>query len=246
MHHPKPRHTRRHFSAQLLGLLSLCTLGLPHLAQAQEQPAAPASAPTAAPARLLIVGDSISAEYGLARGQGWVALLEQRLQTQGLPVTVVNASISGETTSGARARLPALLKAHQPRYVVIELGGNDALRGLPLPHTRDNLRAMIDAAHAASARTLLLGIQVPPNYGAQYSRDFAAVFTQAAEQSGAALVPFMLEAISAPDDVQTYFQPDRIHPNAAAQPLILDTVWPAVRALLTAPQSQPAQNHQSK
>src|SRR6185436_13416730 len=127
----------------------------------------------AAPAKLLVVGDSLSAEYGLARGGGWVALLSEKLQREKFAVEVVNASISGDTTAGGRARLPALLKTHQPQVVVIELGGNDALRGLPVAQTRDNLEAMAKAARAAGAKVLLAGMQVPPNYGRQYTADFA-------------------------------------------------------------------------
>ncbi|WP_084824824.1 arylesterase [Lampropedia cohaerens] len=207
------------------GLLLATALCLLPMRQVQAQPGAGA-------ARMLIVGDSISAEYGLARGQGWVALLAERLRQQGHAIEVINASISGETTAGGRSRLPALLKAHQPAYIIIELGGNDALRGLPLTSTRENLEAMVEAAQAASAHVLLLGMQVPPNYGAQYSRDFAQVFEDVAQLPGVALVPFMLEAIADPADLQRYFQPDRIHPNASAQPLILETVWPAIEAML--------------
>ncbi|THT98754.1 arylesterase [Lampropedia puyangensis] len=181
---------------------------------------------------MLVLGDSISAEYGLARGQGWVQLLSQKLHEGSSKVEVVNASISGETTAGGRSRLPALLKAHAPAYVVIELGGNDALRGLPLSSTQDNLIAMVDAAQAARAQVLLLGIQVPPNYGAKYSSEFAQVFAQVGKDKTVAVVPFILEAISDPADLDKYFQSDRIHPNAQAQPLIVQTVWPAVQALL--------------
>nr|WP_244610118.1 arylesterase [Lampropedia puyangensis] len=182
--------------------------------------------------KMLVLGDSISAEYGLARGQGWVQLLSQKLHEGSSKVEVVNASISGETTAGGRSRLPALLKAHAPAYVVIELGGNDALRGLPLSSTQDNLIAMVDAAQAARAQVLLLGIQVPPNYGAKYSSEFAQVFAQVGKDKTVAVVPFILEAISDPADLDKYFQSDRIHPNAQAQPLIVQTVWPAVQALL--------------
>lgn len=183
-------------------------------------------------AKVLVVGDSISAEYGLGRGEGWVQLLSEKLKQDQSPLEVVNASISGETTAGGRSRLPALLKAHKPRYVVIELGGNDALRGLPLNSTEANLNAMVEAAHTAGARVALLGIQVPPNYGAKYSSDFADVFAQVAKQQSVPLVPFMLEAISEPADLEKYFQADRIHPNAQAQPLIVETVWPVLHKML--------------
>ncbi|THJ34280.1 arylesterase [Lampropedia aestuarii] len=182
--------------------------------------------------KLLVLGDSISAEYGLERGQGWVQLLSERLKQEYPGLQVVNASISGETTAGGRSRLPALLKAHQPKYVLIELGGNDALRGLPLNSTQANLTAMVDAAQAAGAQVALLGIQVPPNYGAKYSSDFAKMFVQVAQDKSLPLMPFMLEAISDPADLDKYFQNDRIHPNAQAQPILVETVWPTVQTLL--------------
>ena len=187
----------------------------------------------AAPARtLLVVGDSLSAEYGIARGAGWVALLSARLQQRKAPYTVVNASISGVTTGGGRARLPALLAQHRPAIVVIELGGNDALRGLPLAHTRDNLRTMVQAAKAAGAKVLLVGMQVPPNYGARYGQDFAATFAEVARSEKTALVPFLLSGFAQRPDAESWFQPDRIHPLAKAHPLMLDAVWPALSPLL--------------
>jgi acyl-CoA thioesterase-1 len=181
---------------------------------------------------ILVVGDSISAEYGLARGQGWVALLAQRLTEKKLAQQVQNASISGDTTSGGLARLPALLSQHKPAIVIIELGGNDALRGLPLASSRANLRAMVQAAKAAGAKVLLLGMQVPPNYGASYQREFAAMFEQVASQDKAALVPFLLKGIADQADAQAWFQPDRIHPLARAHPLMLELVWQGLKPLL--------------
>ena len=186
----------------------------------------------AAPARLVVVGDSLSAEYGLARGSGWVALLSERVAREKLPYEVVNASISGDTTAGGRARLPALLKAQSPQVVVIELGGNDALRGLPLAQTRDNLVAMVKAARAAGARVLLAGMQVPPNYGRQYTADFAKAFVEVAKTERVALVPFLLEGVADRPDAENWFQADRIHPVAKAHPIILDNVWPVLRGLL--------------
>jgi acyl-CoA thioesterase-1 len=183
-------------------------------------------------ATLLVVGDSLSAEYGLERGSGWVALLQKRLQQQRAGIEVVNASISGDTTSGGRSRLPALLAQHQPGIVIIELGGNDALRGLPLNMTQANLSAMTQAAKAAGARVLIAGMQVPPNYGQKYARDFAALFATVAKAEGAALVPFLLKGIADGPDALAMFQPDRIHPTAAAQPLMLDNVWPVLKPLL--------------
>jgi acyl-CoA thioesterase-1 len=174
---------------------------------------------------LLVVGDSLSAEYGLPRGSGWVALLERRLAQSRIAARVVNASISGDTTSGGRARLPALLAQHRPTHVVLELGGNDALRGLPLAMTEANLRAMAQAAKAAGARVLVTGMQVPPNYGKRYGDDFAALFARVAKDEGAALVPFLLAGVADGPDADAQFQPDRIHPKAEAHPRILDNVW---------------------
>lgn len=186
----------------------------------------------AKPRTLLVLGDSMSAEYGLPRGTGWVALLAQRLQLQGKSVQVVNASISGDTTSGGRSRLPALLAQHQPGIVLIELGGNDALRGLSLQATRDNLLAMTQTAQQAGALVLLLGMQVPPNYGADYANRFADLFHSVARQRKAALVPFLLKGVADQAEPTRLFQTDRIHPNAQAQPLMLDNVWPELRKLL--------------
>ncbi len=196
------------------------------LAAASAVPAAPA-APV-----LLVVGDSLSAEYGLKRGTGWVSLLEARIAQEKLPARVVNASISGETTSGGRSRLPALLAQHKPRYVVIELGGNDALRGLPLPMTRDNLAWMAQASRQAGARVLLVGMQLPPNYGRDYGERFSDLFVQVARQQQAAVVPFFLKGFAQLPDAARYFQPDRIHPTEEAQPLMLAAVWPELRKLL--------------
>ncbi len=194
-------------------------------------PALPAHAAAATPL-ILVVGDSLSAEYGLARGSGWVALMEQRLLREKVPAKVVNASISGDTTSGGRSRLPALLAQHKPSHVILELGGNDALRGLPLTSTHDNLVTMTKAAKASGARVLVLGMQVPPNYGRQYGNDFAAVFAKVAKSEGAALVPFLLKGVADTPNAEAMFQPDRIHPVAAAHPLMLGNVWPALRPLL--------------
>lgn len=183
-------------------------------------------------ATILVLGDSMSAEYGLARGTGWVALLAQRLAQQKIAAEVVNASISGDTTAGGRARLPALLAQHRPGIVVIELGGNDALRGLPLQSTEDNLTAMAQAARQAGARVLLVGMQVPPNYGADYTRRFAALFQTVAQAQKAALVPFLLQGVADGPEPARLFQADRIHPTAQAQPAMLDNVWPALKKLL--------------
>lgn len=181
---------------------------------------------------ILVVGDSLSAEYGLERGKGWVALLDQRLVSDKLQATVINASISGDTTSGGRSRLPALLKQHQPTLVILELGGNDALRGLPLGMTRDNLQAMARAAKTAGAKVLVLGMQVPPNYGRQYGDDFAALFASVAKAEDAALVPFLLKGVADAPNAEAMFQPDRIHPREQAHPIMLANVWVGLKPLL--------------
>jgi acyl-CoA thioesterase-1 len=181
---------------------------------------------------ILVVGDSLSAEYGLKRGEGWVPLLQKRLADQKSPATVLNASISGDTTAGGRARLPGLLAQHKPDVVVLELGANDALRGLPLQSTQDNLLQMAKAAQTAGAKVLLIGLQVPPNYGADYTRRFADTFSQVATQTKAALVPFLLAGVADAPDAAHLFQADRLHPVAAAQPRLLDNVWPQLRKLL--------------
>jgi acyl-CoA thioesterase-1 len=190
----------------------------------------PAQASTAAPPPVLVVvGDSISAGYGLAPGQVWVALLEARLKAEGYPHRVVNASITGDTTAGGRARMPAVLAAHKPAVVVIELGGNDALRGQPLAQTRHNLDGMVALALAAGAQVLLLGMKVPPNYGPMYMREFDAAFADVAKARRVPLVPYLFAGFG---EQLELFQPDRIHPTAEAQAKILDNVWPSLRPLL--------------
>jgi acyl-CoA thioesterase-1 len=181
---------------------------------------------------LLVLGDSLSAEYGLPRGAGWVTLLSDRLQQNGGDYTVVNASISGETTSGGRTRLPALLKQHRPAVVILQLGANDGLRGLPIPALQDHRGAMIDASRAVGAARLLIGMRMPPNYGRDYSERFHASFEALARKHKVALAPFLLDGFA---DSLEYFQADRIHPTAAAQPRMLENVWPALRPLLARP-----------
>ncbi len=198
-------------------------------------PAGAQGSQPAAAQTILVVGDSLSAEYGLARGMGWVALLEARLAAQKVSAAVVNASVSGDTTSGGRSRLAALLEQHQPSVVVIELGGNDALRGLPLKNTEENLAWMTTAAQQTGAKVLLLGMQVPPNYGRTYADQFAQIFISVAQQNKAAVVPFLLKGIADKAnaaDAAALFQADRIHPRAEAHPQMLDNVWPALRKLL--------------
>ena len=181
---------------------------------------------------ILIVGDSLSAEYGLKRGTGWVALLEKQLALEKKAAKVINASISGDTTSGGRSRLAPLLAQHKPTIVVIELGGNDALRGLPLDMTAANLTAMTQAAKKAGAKVLLLGMQVPPNYGGAYGATFSGLFSKVAKAEKVALMPFFLVGVADVDDAAAQFQADRIHPNAQAQPKMLTNVWPELKKLL--------------
>jgi acyl-CoA thioesterase I len=192
-------------------------------------------AAAAAGKTILVVGDSLSAEYGLKRGTGWVPLLEKRLTAEKIPATVVNASISGDTTSGGRSRLGALLTQHKPAIVVIELGANDALRGLPLDMTEDNLSQMTRSAQQAGAKVLLVGMQVPPNYGTAYSDRFAGLYPKIAKANRAAVVPFLLKGVADAADPARLFLPDRLHPTEEAQPLILNNVWPELRKLVLAP-----------
>lgn len=182
-----------------------------------------------APKTVLVVGDSLSAEYGIARGAGWVALLEQKLKAEKIDAKVVNASISGETTSGGRARLPALLGQHRPDIVVIELGANDGLRGLPVPSAEANLREMIKQSQAKQARVLLVGMRMPPNYGRAYTERFFNMFKALSQETNAPLVPFMLEGVA---DKPALFQQDRLHPTAQAHPIILNNIWPQFSSLI--------------
>jgi acyl-CoA thioesterase-1 len=184
------------------------------------------------PLSLLVLGDSLSAEYGLKRGNGWVALLEGKLKAEKIQVGVINASISGDTTSGGRSRLPALLAQHRPTHLVIELGANDALRGLPLESTRENLNHMVATARAAGIQVLLIGMQVPPNYGQDYSTRFFAVFADVAKANKIALVPFLLKGVADVPDSLRLFQADRIHPREEAHPILLANVWPELKKLL--------------
>lgn len=184
------------------------------------------------PKTILVIGDSLSAEYGLKRGSGWVALLKSKLDDEKQHATIINASMSGDTTSGGRARLGALLQQHRPSHVIIELGANDALRGLPLQFTEDNLTQMTQAAQKSGAKVLLVGMQVPPNYGKAYNDRFAGLFAQVAKTNQAGLVPFLLKGIADRANSTQLFQADRIHPNEEAHPIMLGNVWPELRKLL--------------
>lgn len=177
----------------------------------------------------LVVGDSISAAFGLDTTQGWVALLQKRLDQQGKRIQVVNASISGDTSAGGLARLPALLAEHRPALVMIELGGNDGLRGTPLAQLQQNLADMIAASQASGAQVLLLGMRLPPNYGKRYTEGFAGVYEQLADAYKVPLLPFFLDGVGG---VPGLMQADGIHPTAAAQPRLLDNIWPLLEARL--------------
>jgi acyl-CoA thioesterase I len=183
-----------------------------------------ASGPT-----ILVFGDSLSAAHGIRPEQGWVALLAQRLQAQGYGYEVVNASVSGETSSGGLERLPRALALNKPQIVVLELGANDGLRGLPLATTRQNLTQMLQLAQASGARVLLLGIRLPPNYGPRYTEEFAQIFPQLAQRFRVPLVPFLLDKVALNPALM---QEDGLHPNAAGEPVVLDNVWPDLQSLL--------------
>lgn len=186
---------------------------------------------------ILVYGDSLSAAYGLRPEQGWVALLAQRLHGQGYGYEIVNASISGETTDGGLARLSRSLELHAPAIVVLELGANDALRGLPVPRTQANLTEMVRSAQQAGARVLLVGIRIPPNYGPRYTEAFARMYPAVASAAHVPLVPFLLEKVALDPALM---QADGLHPNAAAGPAILDTIWPYLQPMLKSGATRPA------
>lgn len=209
-------------------LLLACALLAAPVATALAASGAAAGAP--APSRtILVLGDSISAGYGLQNGEGWVALLQKRLTAQGYGYRVVNASVSGETTTGGLARLPRALGLHRPQIVILELGGNDGLRGLPLATTRQNLERMVEASVAAKSRVLLVGMKIPPNYGPRYADGFEQVFRDIASARRLPLVPFFLEKVALAPGMM---QDDGLHPTAQAQPLMLDTLWPQLKPML--------------
>ena len=201
-----------------IAFLSMSVLGLPPAVRAD------AAAPV-----ILVLGDSLSAAYGIALADGWVALLQSRLRERGLDWRVVNAGISGDTTAGGLTRLPELLKRHRPAILIVELGANDGLRGLKPTVVRDNLARIIQAGRAAGSRVLLTGIQLPPNYGAAYNQAFQAVFQDLAAAQGVPLVPGLLAGVV---EDRALMQADGVHPGAAAQPRILDNVWPLLEPLL--------------
>lgn len=194
-----------------------CCLGLLLLAQ------------EAAAGTVLVVGDSISAALGLETSQGWVSLLQKKLDSERLDHRVVNASISGDTSAGGAARLPALLGEHKPEVVIIELGGNDGLRGQPLAQLQQNLASMVEQSRQVGAKVLVLGMRLPPNYGKRYTDAFARVFSDVAKEQQVPLVPFFLEGVGG---VEGMMQADGIHPAAGAQPKLLENVWPSLQPLL--------------
>jgi len=186
----------------------------------------------AAAPKILVFGDSLSASYGIAANRGWVTLLEERLKRERLDYSVVNASISGETTAGGVARLGKMLEAHRPAVVLLELGANDGLRGLPVAAMKKNLAAMVAMGQKAGAKVLLVGMRLPPNYGPEYTSAFDGAFAELAKAHKAALVPFLFEGFG---DRRELFLEDRIHPNEQAQPLLLENVWKALRPMLAKP-----------
>ena len=183
----------------------------------------------AAGGTILVYGDSLSSAYGIAQERGWVALLEARIKREKSNYSVANVSISGETTSGGLSRMKKALERHKPAITVIELGANDGLRGLPVPEMRKNLDAMIAQAKTAGSRVLLVGVKMPPNYGADYNRAFDAAYTDLAKQHKTGLVPFLFEGFA---NKREYYQPDNLHPTAAAQPILLENVWKVLKPML--------------
>jgi acyl-CoA thioesterase-1 len=191
-----------------------------------------AGAADTAPRTVVVLGDSLSAGYGITVQQGWVNLLRQRIASEGYGYEVVNASVSGETTQGGLARLPRVLQLHKPDIVVIELGGNDGLRGLPLATSRENLRRSIELARNTKARVVLVGMLIPPNYGPRYAQEFRDMYTTLAAKYSVALVPFLLDQVALNPELM---QNDGIHANARGQPRMLENVWPKLKPLLVAP-----------
>ncbi|MGU3777067.1 arylesterase [Burkholderia metallica] len=220
------RWKRRAAVAALLGTVLAATV------PARAATTSAATSTTSGRPVIVVLGDSLSAEYGLPRDTGWVALLRQRLATKRIDYSVANASVSGDTTSGGRARLPAVLQRLKPSIVVVELGSNDALRGVPLATTEQNLRDIIAGARQAHAKVLLVGMYVPPNYGPDYTQKFHAVYTRLSKDLGVPLVPFLLAGI---ENKPELFQADQMHPAQQAQGMLLDNVWPALKPLLGKP-----------
>ena len=195
-----------------------------------------AHTPPSPPPSILVLGDSLSAGYGIDEQQGWVQLLRNRLQEQGRDWQVINASVSGETSAGGNRRLPKLLNLYQPQLVILELGGNDGLRGYPINTMQAQLQQAIDHSQAQGAYVLLLGIQIPPNYGKRYARMFSNSYTQLASANTLTLVPFFLDSVATQP---TLMQADGIHPTSAGQPLLLDNIWPQLQDILKRLETKP-------
>jgi len=218
----------QHFNRLVVGLLAMGLYVGMSFAQN-----IPATTPTQTK-KVLIVGDSLSAEYGLTRGTGWIEHMAQQAQRESVAVQLINASISGDTTSGGVTRLPSLLKLHQPHVVVIELGGNDALRGLDMNLTQSNLLAMINASQATGAKVLVIAMQVPPNYGANYLKQMSAAYEKVSKTTGAALNQQFLKGVADDPDPLKWFQADRIKKKKKAQALMMKNVWPQLKKMLQA------------
>jgi acyl-CoA thioesterase-1 len=234
-----PLFLHRHFNRLVLGLLIAGFLNVMGLVDAHANPINPPSSSNVKAIHslptVLIVGDSLSAEYGLSRGTGWVQLMTKQASQENMAVQWVNASISGDTTSGGVTRLPALLAQHQPQIVVIELGGNDALRGLNLSLTKQNLNTMALAGKKSGAQVLLIAMQVPPNYGDKYRQQMDMAYQQVAIATGSKLNRQFLKGVADDADPLKWFQADKIHPNEAAQNLMMKNIWPNIKAMLRTP-----------
>ena len=221
---------RQHFNSLVVGLFcaGFCSVS----SASENSPSVKASQSDTSGKVVLIVGDSLSAEYGLTRGTGWVNLMSQQAAKESVKVKFVNASISGDTSSGGVSRLPQLLSAHKPHLLVVELGGNDALRGLSMNMTQQNLITMAREGKKSGAKVLIVGMQVPPNYGANYTQQMAQTYQKVSQETGAELNNQFLKGIADDPDPLRWFQPDRIHPNEGAQSLMMKNIWPQMKKML--------------
>lgn len=223
---------RQHFNSLVVGLFcaGFCSVS----SASENSPSVKASQGDTSGKVVLIVGDSLSAEYGLTRGTGWVSLMSQQAAKESVKVKFVNASISGDTSSGGVSRLPQLLSAHKPHLLVVELGGNDALRGLSMNMTQQNLITMAREGKKSGAKVLIVGMQVPPNYGANYTQQMAQTYQKVSQETGAELNNQFLKGIADDPNPLRWFQPDRIHPNEGAQSLMMKNIWPQMKKMLAA------------
>lgn len=224
---------RQHFNSLVVGLFcaGFCSVS----SASENSPSVKASQGDTSGKVVLIVGDSLSAEYGLTRGTGWVNLMSQQAAKESVKVKFVNASISGDTSSGGVSRLPQLLSVHKPHLLVVELGGNDALRGLSMNMTQQNLITMAREGKKSGAKVLIVGMQVPPNYGANYTQQMAQTYQKVSQETGAELNNQFLKGIADDPDPLRWFQPDRIHPNEGAQSLMMKNIWPQMKKMLASP-----------